>query len=111
MASDCSELRGPGMLRAGGIVGWLAGFVLITSPAQALEPPAGLPRYDLAIRIDPQNKLVRLHERVTWTNRAKLPVTELVFNVYPHYQLPEKDLATVAKTIELLRESPSVALD
>lgn len=99
------------MLRAAGKLGWIISLVLMASPVRALEPPADLPRYDLAIRVDPQNKLVRLHERVTWTNRAKLPATELVFNVFPRYQLPEKDLAVVAKTIELLRESPSVALD
>ena len=70
-----------------------------------------LPRYDLAVRIDPANRLVKLHERVTWTNRSKTPATELVFNVYPRYQMPEKDLAKIAKTIELLRESPSAVLD
>ena len=79
--------------------------------ARALEPPADLPRYNLAVRIDPENRVVRLHERVTWTNRSKTPASELVFNVYPRFQLQEKDLAVIAKTIELLRESPSAALD
>jgi hypothetical protein len=100
------------MLRAGWIGGLVASAWLGAAVgAHALEPPADLPRYDLNVRIDPQNKIVRMHERVTWTNRSKAPVREIVFNVYPHYQLPEKDLAVVAKTIELLRESPSVALD
>jgi hypothetical protein len=99
------------MLRALGKWGLFALAVLAGSPALALEPPPDLPRYDLAVRIDPQNQIVRLRERVTWTNRSTQPATELVFNVYPRYQLPESDVAKVAKTIELLRESPSVALD
>src|SRR5262249_44250608 len=104
--------RGPEMLRAGWIGGLLVGVCwCAASQAAAPEPPPDLPRYDLAVRIDPQNRLVRLHERVTWTNRSTVPTSELVFNVYPRFQLPEKDLAVVAKTIELLRESPGVALD
>ena len=100
------------MLRAGWKSGLLIGaWLIVSSRAPALEPPPDLPRYDLAVRIDPQNRLVRLNERVTWTNRSKVPANELVFNVYPRFQLTEDELPVVAKTIELLRESPGAVLD
>lgn len=100
------------MLRAGWIGAWVIGiWLMAASRAPALEPPPDLPRYDLAVRIDPQNRLVRLNERVTWTNRSKVATNELVFNVYPRFKLPEEDLPVVAKTIELLRESPGAVLD
>lgn len=84
---------------------WLPAFVRAQSPA-----PADLPRYDLAIRFDTEQKIVQLRERVTWTNRTARPADELVFTIYPLYSLGDKELAVLAKTVELLRQPPSVAL-
>jgi Peptidase family M1 domain len=85
--------------------------VLMTAtPVRAQTPPADLPRYDMAIRFDTKQKIVTLRERVTWTNRHARPADELVFTIYPLYTMPSKDLAVLAKTVELLREAPSVAL-
>jgi Peptidase family M1 domain len=94
--------------------GWLIGVLLAggtAAPARALEPPPDLPRYDLAVRIDPGRHTVQVRERVTWTNPRERPAHELVFNVYPRYQIAEKDTVLLAKTVELLREHPGVALD
>lgn len=98
-------------MRGSGLI-LLAGLAAVSSagPGRAQAPPPNLPSYDLAIRLDTANKTVRLAERVTFTNRTTKPVHELVFCVYPLYEMPEKDLAVLAKTVELLRQTPSVAL-
>src|SRR4051794_13769758 len=80
-------------------------------PARALDPPADLPRYDLAITLDTNQPSVRLRERVTWTNRHQRPASELVFNVYPHFQPAKGDIPLLAKTVELLRQDPAASLD
>lgn len=85
--------------------------LILTLPAAALEPPAGLPRYDLVIDLDTTGRLVRVAQRVTWTNRSAKPADELVFNVYPHYKIPDKDFGLLAKTVEILRQNPSENLD
>jgi hypothetical protein len=85
-------------------------LLMIALPVRGQAPPADLPRYDMAIRFDTQQKVVQLRERVTFTNRHARPSDELVFTIYPLYTMPEKDRAMLAKTVELLRESPSVAL-
>jgi Peptidase family M1 domain len=77
----------------------------------SLVVPRGLPRYDLAVRIDPQNRKVKARERVVYTNRSKVPVNELIFHVYPRYKVPEKDRIKLARTMEVLRLSPEEALD
>ena len=40
-----------------------------------------------------------------------LTADELVFCVYPHYKIPDKDFGLLAKTVELLRQNPSDGLD
>jgi hypothetical protein len=77
----------------------------------ALEPPPDLPRYDLDITLDTNNHTVHVRERVTWTNRHQRPASELVFNVYPRYRPPKGDIPLLAKTVELLRQDPSAAVD
>jgi hypothetical protein len=79
--------------------------------ATPLAPPADLPRYDLEISLDTNAHTVRVHERVAWTNRHQRPAAELVFNVYPHFQPPKGDIPLLAKTVELLRQDPSAAVD
>src|SRR5262245_36032721 len=98
-------------VRWGWLVGCAGARLLLAAPARALDPPADLPRYDLDIRLDTTQHVVRLRQRVTWTNGHRRPAAELVFNVYPRYKLPDKDLGLVAKTVELLRQDPAAALD
>ena len=76
----------------------------------ASEPPAWLPHYDLAIRLDTDAHLATVTERVTWTNHHQSPAKELVFNAHAHYAIPDKDIGLLAKTLELLRMAPSEAM-
>src|SRR5262249_46905704 len=85
--------------------------VLASSQRPGLVIPAGLPRYDLEVRIDPRTRTVVARERVVFPNRSSQPTGELVFHVYPRYALPEKDRLIVGKTMEMLRLSPEEALD
>ena len=73
--------------------------------------PAGLPRYDLEVRLDPAARRVDARERVAFTNVTDRPTSELVFHVYPRYQVPEDGLLPLQKTLEMLRLSPEEALD
>src|SRR5271157_502176 len=73
--------------------------------------PPGLPRYDLAMRIDVAGRYVKARERIVFTNRSNVPVSELVFHVYPRYKVPDKDRLKLAKTMEVLRLSPDEAMD
>ena len=82
-----------------------------TPQRPTLVIPAGLPRYDLAVRIDPASAEGQRRERVVFTNRSKVPVDELIFHVYPRYKVPDKDRIKLAKTMEVLRLSPEEAMD
>ena len=73
--------------------------------------PEGLPRYELAARLDLASHSVSARERVTFTNRSAAAVAELVFHVYPRYKVPDADKAILAKTLETLRLSPDEAMD
>jgi hypothetical protein len=70
-----------------------------------------LPRYDLAIHLPLAEHRVIVHERVTWTNPCSRPTDRLVFNVASHYSIPDKEIGFLAKMLEILRLSPSEALD
>src|SRR5262249_51453661 len=50
-------------------------------------------------------------QRVTWTNRHDRVAAELVFNVHSHFKLPSKDIGFTAKMLEILRVTPSDAID
>jgi hypothetical protein len=63
------------------------------------------------VRIDPEARKVKARQRVDFTNRSKVPVSELVFHVYPRYKVPDKDRIKLAKTMEVLRLSPEEAMD
>jgi hypothetical protein len=79
--------------------------------ALAQQVPAGLPHYAFDIQLDTAKHLVHVHERVTWTNRQPRPVQELVFNVFPNYKIPRRDLMVAGKLLEIYRLRPSEALD
>jgi hypothetical protein len=84
---------------------------LLANSARTADIPEWLPRYDMHIRLDVEERRVAVTERVTWTNRHCRPAEDLTFTVYPRYQVPKEDLALVAKTLELLRTAPSDAID
>ncbi len=79
--------------------------------ANAAEPPANLPRYDLDLNIDTVKHRATLRERVIWTNTTKTPANHLAFNFYPNYQVPRGDYLPLAKTLEMLRLQPSLGID
>lgn len=81
--------------------------------AQIVRPvvPPGLPRYDIAARIDPEARKVDARERVVFTNRSGVWVNDLVFHVYPRYKVPDADRLILSKTLEMLRLSPEEAMD
>src|SRR5262249_6857613 len=92
---------------------WLLSSLLVLglcSPGRADDGPPGLPRYNLNIHLDTDQRLLRVGERVTWTNQSKRPTKELVFNAHAHYAIPSKDVGLLAKTVELLRMAPSEAM-
>ncbi|MBP3956848.1 BamA/TamA family outer membrane protein [Gemmata sp. G18] len=48
---------------------------------------------------------------MTWTNTTKTATNQLVFNFYPHFQVPAGESLLFAKTLELLRLQPSLGID
>src|SRR5689334_11979309 len=107
-----------------GIAVILCGLAALARPAAGADPlrppdaaavrllvPNGLPRYEIEARVDLDRKRVTAREKVTFTNRSAVPVRELVFHGYPHYQVKPDDLITLSKTLEVLRLSPDEALD
>ncbi len=91
---------------------WLLVLILggMACPAQAGEPPSWLPKYDLNIQIDTTMRTGTVTERVTWTNKADTAISEIVFNAHAHYTIPDNDIPTLAKILEILRMSPSEAM-
>lgn len=76
-----------------------------------LAIPPGLPVYEINARLDLDRKQVAARQRVQFTNRSKVPVRELVFHVYPRYQVQSSDRVALTKTLEVLRLSPDEAMD
>jgi hypothetical protein len=92
------------------IISILVGGFLPLS-AQAIDVPAYLPRYDLRLDLDTDRHIVTLRERITWINPSNRPTRELQINFYPHYTVPKSEHLLLAKTLELLRLSPSTGFD
>jgi hypothetical protein len=79
--------------------------------AEAPVPPPDLPRYDLAVDIDPAANLATFRVTTTWTNPAQRPANDLIFNFYPMFKVPKGDELLFAKTLELFRMFPSYGFD
>jgi hypothetical protein len=79
-------------------------------PAVA-DIPAWLPRYELDMQMHLAEHNVQVRQRVTWTNRHQRPVNELVFNAHSHFEVAKADLPLAAKTLELLRLTPSFGIE
>jgi hypothetical protein len=87
------------------------GPVRASEQSPRLTIPAGLPRYEIDARLDLSQPRVTAREQVRFTNRSNAVVRELVFHVYPRYQVKDQDRAALSKTLEILRLSPEEAMD
>jgi hypothetical protein len=87
----------------------LSAFAALAGPAAGAGLPPWLPRYELDIDLRVAEHRVMVRERVSWTNRHQRPADSVVFNAHAHYQV--KDIALLAKTLEILRLAPSDAID
>ena len=94
-------------------IGLVLVFSLLANSARAELParPDHLPKYDLDVVIDVQQKRVAFKQRVTWTNTTQTPTRQLVFNFYPLYKIPDGESLLLSKTLELLRMQPSYGID
>lgn len=81
------------------------------APFARAELPAWLPHYDLDITIEVDQHRVIGRETVTWTNRHARPAGELTFNAHSHFQVPKSGVALNAKTLEILRMTPSDCME
>ena len=88
----------------------LAALLSVASALRAEAPP-GLPRYDLRIVLDTKERSAQVREIVTWTNRSTAATKQIVFNAHAHYEIPDKDIGFLAKSVEILRLNPKEALN
>jgi hypothetical protein len=102
-------MRMPFAVRVPALAGLLA--ALLAPAARADVIPDWLPHYDLGIRLDVANRKVTALQRVTFHNRHARPAEELTFNVHARYKMPDGEVSTLAKTLELLRAPPSLGID
>ncbi len=85
--------------------------LLLLAPTARADTPSWLPRYDVGVLIDVDGHEVRVRQRVQWTNPHKTPTNKIVFNAHSHYSIPDKDVALLAKMLEILRLAPKDGLD
>ncbi|HQR06234.1 MAG TPA: M1 family aminopeptidase [Gemmatales bacterium] len=92
---------------------WLAMLCMLflADSVQATDVPSWLPQYDLDLKLDLRTRRLWGVEKVTFYNRHDRPATELVFNAYSRYKIPDGDGVKLAKTLELLRSNPSDGID
>jgi hypothetical protein len=86
------------------------GWLIAASSGRADIPP-WLPQYDLDIHIQTEQHQVVVKERVRWTNPHQTATNKIVFNAHAHYSAPDSEVPMLAKMLEILRLSPSDALD
>lgn len=87
----------------------VSGLSAAAADAPAPTPPR--PRYELDIALDTAAHRATIRERVTWTNPTRQPQQQVVFNFYPHYEIPEGEMFLLRKTFEMLRLQPSLGID
>ncbi len=95
------------------LVGVVVSLLFADRPGTAAppNPPKDLPQYRLSLDVRPAEGIVRFRQTVTWTNRRGGPTDVVLFNFYPHYQIPEGEEFLLAKTLELLRLNPRMGID
>ncbi|MFL5244865.1 MAG: M1 family aminopeptidase [Gemmataceae bacterium] len=79
--------------------------------ARIIRRPDWLPKYHLAIQLDVERHVAKVHMWLVWKNRHERAAKELVFNAHSHYQVPKSEIGLFAKTLEILRMSPGDGLD
>src|SRR4051794_362063 len=89
----------------------LALLPAVAGSSSGAEIPPWLPHYHLDIRLDVTAARVRVRQFVTWHNHHKRPTNELIFNAHAHYSIRPDEIGFGAKTLEILRVSPSEGLD
>ncbi|MER3415137.1 MAG: aminopeptidase [Gemmataceae bacterium] len=89
----------------------LAAVTVHHVPVLAQTIPEWLPEYQMDVKLDIDQRKVSVRQRVRWTNMSKQATSQLVFNAYARYKIPEGEVALLAKTLELLRAPPSEAID
>ncbi|MFM7148566.1 MAG: M1 family aminopeptidase, partial [Gemmataceae bacterium] len=72
--------------------------------------PAYLPDYRVHIELDLAKKVAMVHQLARWTNPTKTPTDRLVFHVHSRYVVPGDQVGYMAKTLEILRVTPSESL-
>lgn len=70
-----------------------------------------LPQYRLQIDLNPTQRRVHVVQHVTWTNRGRVPVNELVFQVVANNKLSPEMVSTGERTVESLRLEPRNSID
>ena len=89
----------------------LACLPAFAGSSRSAEIPPWLPHYHLDIRLDVAAARVRVRQFVTWHNHHQRPTNELIFNAHSHYSIRPDEIGFGAKTLEILRVSPSEGLD
>ena len=99
MFANCSTVPGhlAQALRRLSVVCGVLVLSLSPTAAHAQDIPAYLPRYDLDIKIDVNQHLVAVSQRVQWTNPHQLPTDKLVFNVALRYTIDPAQIGLLAK--------------
>jgi hypothetical protein len=86
-------------------------FIACSVGKAAPQPPNYLPRYNVGVSLDPEQKLAEFQIEATWTNPSTQPADQLVMHFYPFFKIPKGDTLLLAKTLELLRLDPSFGID
>lgn len=91
----------------------LLGFFVFlkATPAQGNEIAlARLPSYEVRMVCDIPSHSVEVIQKATWTNHSSLPVHKVQMNTHARFIVPASDVAVMAKTLEILRMTPSDSL-
>ena len=70
-----------------------------------------LPKYQLSIDLQPDQRRVEVSQQVHWTNPGTQPTRELVFQVVPNNKLSPEMIAAGERTVESLRLDPRNSID
>ena len=69
-----------------------------------------LPNYEVHMDWDFASHSVEVVQKASWTNHSNSPINKIQLNAHARYIVPAKDVAIMAKTLEILRMTPSDSL-